>query len=1146
MSQARRALVVLVSVIAVAVGFMPAAFARTGAAVAGPRAASTVALGTPLRAAESAGSGYWLTASDGTIFAGGATAHGSTQGAVLNHKIVGIAATPSRNGYWLVASDGGIFSFGDAAFHGSTGNMFLNQPIVGMASTPSGNGYWLVASDGGIFAFGDAQFYGSTGAMTLNQPIVGMSATLSGNGYWFVAADGGIFAFGDAAYHGSTGAMTLNQPIVGMSATPSSNGYWFVAADGGIFAFGDAGYHGSTGATRLNQPIVGMAATATGDGYWFVAADGGVFAYGDAGFFGADGAAVQPIVGMAPAAPAIPPPPPATHLTFTTQPSDSTGGLAFAMQPAVTLQDASGATVPTDTSGVHLALTTPSSATLTCAANTTSAVAGVATFAGCNIDAPGTYTLTATDGALTSDVSDSTTITIGPAARVGFTTQPSGATSSVAFGVQPAVKIQDLGGNTIVGNTSSVTLTITTPAGAILSCTNASPLPAIAGVATFAGCKIDLSGSYTLHAADGALLPARSHSLSITAAGATKLAFTTSPSASTGGAVFTTQPVVKVQDTAGNTVTSDASGVTLTITTPAGALLTCTNASPLPAVAGVATFAGCKIDLPGTYTLHAADAALSPATSASVTITVGAAAKLAFTTSPSASTGGVAFTTQPIVKIQDLGGNTIVGNTSSVTLTITNPAGAALTCTNASPLPAVAGVATFTGCAIDLAGTYTLRAGDGALAFATSSSVAITVGGAAKLGFTASPSASTGGVAFTTQPVVKIQDLGGNTIVGNTSSVTLTITTPAGALLTCTNASPLPAVAGVATFTGCAIDLVGTYTLHAADGGLTPATSGSVAITVGGAARVGFTTSPSASTGGTAFTTQPIVKIQDLGGNTIVGNASSVTLTITNPSGALLACTNASPLPAVAGVATFTGCKIDLIGTYTLHAADGALSPGTSGSVAITVGGAAKLGFLTSPSASTGGTAFTTQPVVSVQDLGGNTVTTDSSGVTLTITTPAGAVLTCTNASPLPASTGAATFTGCKIDLIGTYTLHATDGGLTAATSASVAITVGAAAKVAFTTSPNDAAINAAFTQQPVVKVQDLGGNTVTTDTGSVTLTLTIPGGATITCTNVMPLPTASGVATFTGCAINVAGTYTMHAAELALTPGTSGVFVIS
>ena len=34
--------------------------------------------------------------------------------------------------------------------------LLVNHPIVGMAATPDGGGYWEVASDGGIFAFGDS------------------------------------------------------------------------------------------------------------------------------------------------------------------------------------------------------------------------------------------------------------------------------------------------------------------------------------------------------------------------------------------------------------------------------------------------------------------------------------------------------------------------------------------------------------------------------------------------------------------------------------------------------------------------------------------------------------------------------------------------------------------------------------------------------------------------------------------------------------------------------------------------------------------------------------------------------------------------------------------------------------------------------
>ena len=42
--------------------------------------------------------------------------------------------------------------------------------------------------------------------------------------------------------------MTLNKPIVGIASTPTGHGYWMVAADGGIFSFGDADFLGSTGA----------------------------------------------------------------------------------------------------------------------------------------------------------------------------------------------------------------------------------------------------------------------------------------------------------------------------------------------------------------------------------------------------------------------------------------------------------------------------------------------------------------------------------------------------------------------------------------------------------------------------------------------------------------------------------------------------------------------------------------------------------------------------------------------------------------------------------------------------------------------------------------------------------------------------------
>ena len=91
----------------------------------------------------------------------------------------GCVPVDGPSGYWLTGSDGGLFAYG-APFAGSMGGKHLHAPIVGMASTPDGRGYWLVASDGGIFAFGDAAYFGSMGGKQLHSPVVGMAAAPDG------------------------------------------------------------------------------------------------------------------------------------------------------------------------------------------------------------------------------------------------------------------------------------------------------------------------------------------------------------------------------------------------------------------------------------------------------------------------------------------------------------------------------------------------------------------------------------------------------------------------------------------------------------------------------------------------------------------------------------------------------------------------------------------------------------------------------------------------------------------------------------------------------------------------------------------------------------------------------------------------------
>ncbi len=87
-----------------------------------------------------------------------------------------VAQVAGGDGYWLVASDGSVYTFGNAHFYGSMGGQHLKSPITGIVATADAHGYWLVAQDGGVFSFGNAAFEGSLGSRTLRAPVVGMAS----------------------------------------------------------------------------------------------------------------------------------------------------------------------------------------------------------------------------------------------------------------------------------------------------------------------------------------------------------------------------------------------------------------------------------------------------------------------------------------------------------------------------------------------------------------------------------------------------------------------------------------------------------------------------------------------------------------------------------------------------------------------------------------------------------------------------------------------------------------------------------------------------------------------------------------------------------------------------------------------------------
>jgi len=102
------------------------------------------------------------------------------------------------------------------------------------------------------------------------------------------------------------------------------------------------------------------------------------------------------------------------------------------------------------------------------------------------------------------------------------------------------------------------------------------------------------------------------------------------------------------------------------------------------------------------------------------------------------------------------------------------------------------------------------------------------------------------------------------------------------------------------------------------------------------------------------------------------------------------------------------------------------------------------------------------------------------------------------------------------------------------------------ASKLAFVTQPGAGVAGSPLAAQPSVAVQTAGNVTVTTD-NTTQVTLVLNGAGSLTCTGGLTRTVASGVASFTGCAVTPAGTaYTITANASGLTSATSSTFDVT
>jgi hypothetical protein len=684
-----------------------------------------------------------------------------------------------------------------------------------------------------------------------------------------------------------------------------------------------------------------------------------------------------------------------------------------------------------------------------------------------------TNTVTITDAA--SDSASATLVTpIGTpvATSLAFTQQPPNGETGVALTPAVTVAVQDQFGNTFTGDSSS-TVTLTLSGGTFAGGGNTATATASSGVATFSNLVISAPGSYTLTATDGSLTGATSNSFLIQTP--TMLAFTHQPVNGTIGVALSPPVAVAVEDAGGNTVTGDSSTVTLTLSsgTFAGGGTTVTAA----AVNGVATFGNIVINTAGSYTLAASDGSLTGATSSSFTISAGTSVYLDFNTAATDFTSN--FT------VYNNGG---ANNTSLAW-------GAAFGVQDQSGPAAGGGVQSSGSVAIDTTAVYTpskVNLADGQVHTISEYVTAVAGLGTGdkplQIGYLA-PGSTGFNMGFS---FISARILGNNSVEFQSAN--------GGAATSIDNTRPTGTIR-----TGDWLDLIfttqetasgsfkGTFTLvdYGPTGiGAGATVLGPVSYTVTGltgmgtasAVSPGFRTATPASFTGhvrfdnfavdppppakLAYLQQPntgtagaplgpfVVAVEDIAGHTVSTDSSTVTLTLSH--GTFANGTTSVSATAVDGVATFSNLVINAPGSYVLRATDTNpnLDPGYAPFTINAAAPAAKLAFVQQPTNANTGATITPAVTVAVEDASGNTVTGDTSTVTLTLSS--GTFASGSTTASASAVNGVATFGNLVINTAGTYTLAASDGSLTGATSNSFTISAATVISINFNTAATD------------------------------------------------------------------------------------------
>jgi hypothetical protein len=422
---------------------------------------------------------------------------------------------------------------------------------------------------------------------------------------------------------------------------------------------------------------------------------------------------------------------------------------------------------------------------------------------------------------------------------------------------------------------------------------------------------------------------------------------------------------------------------------------------------------------PQALTVSAGSLTGSPLT-VTATATPKPATKLVFTSVPTTTPAATGFGVT--VTAQDVDGTPVPTFTGVVALALTSaPAGGGLA--GSTTATAVAGVATFSGLTLNLAGTgYVLTASSGALTNAVSGSITATAGPATNFIFTTGPANIVAGQVMP-PVVVTAKDVNGNVATAFTGTIIVTLgSNPGGGMLS--GSTSAAAVAGVATFSGLSVNRPGVgYTLFAGATGIGGVMSGAFTVAVGPPASC-VLVSGNTQTAAVNTTLAPIVvAVRDAPGNPLPH--AGVTAAVTFGGGSLTA---ASTITNAQGQASFVWMTGPTAGPQQLTISCAGVAARLIVSATATGSGSqgSMLVFGGNNQFAVANTTVLTPPSVIVRDGMGSPV----SGVAVTFTPSAGSTIS-GPATVATGSNGIAAVGGWTLGTAGSFTLTASAPGYT-------------------------------------------------------------------------------------------------------------------